>query len=165
MRTAVTTLTLAVALGAASATADARTLGVYVDPWHVRDWSAAVGVAPDFVGRFEAFSRGATLDTFLREAEAQGLRHVLVSWEPWRPVPAELGVAEQFRPQPGVRNRDIAAGSQDAYIARFARSLATFHGRVDLRYAHEMNGTWYEGAGGDRSRLRGDAVSSSPSSS
>jgi hypothetical protein len=32
---------------------------------------------------------------------------------------------------------------QDAYIARFARSLATFRGRVDLRYAHEMNGTWY----------------------
>ena len=25
----------------------------------------------------------------------------------------------------------------------FARSLAGFHGTVDLRYAHEMNGTWY----------------------
>jgi hypothetical protein len=61
----------------------------------------------------------------LREAERQGLRHVLVSWEPWRPVPDELGVAEQFRFQPGYRNRDIAAGVQDgrARARRRARGL------------------------------------------
>ena len=108
-----------------------------------RRLGADVGRAPQYVARFEAFSRGATVDAFLREAERQGLRRVLVSWEPWRPVPDELGVAEQFRPQPGYRNADIAAGAQDAYIDRFASSLATFPGRVDLRYAHEMNGTWY----------------------
>jgi mannan endo-1,4-beta-mannosidase len=67
----------------------------------------------------------------------------LVSWEPWRPVSPELGVAEQFHPQPGYRNRDIARGVRDEYILRFARSLASFHGLVLLRYAHEMNGTWY----------------------
>jgi hypothetical protein len=123
--------------------AEARTFGTYVDPWHVADWARDVGAAPQYVARFEAFSRGTTVDSFLREAERQGLRHVLVSWEPWKPVPPELGVSEQFRPQPGYRNRDIAAGAQDEYILRFARSLATFQGRVDLRYAHEMNGTWY----------------------
>jgi mannan endo-1,4-beta-mannosidase len=128
---------------AAPATAAPRSFGVYVDPWHVGRWAESVGRAPQFVARFEAFSRAATLDSFLREAERQGLARVLVSWEPWRPVPDELGVAEQFRPQPGYRNADIAAGAQDAYIVRFARSLATFRGRVDLRYAHEMNGTWY----------------------
>jgi mannan endo-1,4-beta-mannosidase len=128
---------------AAPASAAPRSLGVYVDPWHVAGWAQSVGRAPQYVARFEAFSRGGTVDAFLREAERQGLRHVLVSWEPWRPVPDELGVAEQFRPQPGYRNADIAAGAQDAYIARFASSLATFRGRVDLRYAHEMNGTWY----------------------
>ena len=56
---------------------------------------------------------------------------------------AGLGVTEQFRLQPGYTNLDIARGVQDEYILRFARSLATFQGRVDLRYAHEMNGTWY----------------------
>jgi mannan endo-1,4-beta-mannosidase len=136
------TMTLGLAL-AAPASAAPRSLGVYVDPWHVADWTASVGAAPAYVARFEAFSRDATVDAFLREAERQGLRHVLVSWEPWRPVPDELGVAEQFRPQAGYRNADIAAGVRDEYIARFADSLATFHGRVDLRYAHEMNGTWY----------------------
>ena len=122
-----------------------RAFGVYVDPWHVGEWSRSVGITPQYVGRFEAFSRGTTVDGFLREAERQGLRRVLVTWEPWRPVPAELGVVEQFRPQPGYRNRDIARGAQDAYLTLFAQSLASFRGRVDLRYAHEMNGTWYRG--------------------
>jgi Glycosyl hydrolase family 26 len=144
MRRALAVLAAVSLLLAAPATAAAaRSFGVYVDPWNVGAWSRDVGRAPQYVARFEAFSRGATVDAFLREAERQGLAHVLVSWEPWRPVPDELGVAEQFRPQAGYRNRDIAAGAQDAYIARFARSLATFRGRVDVRYAHEMNGTWY----------------------
>jgi hypothetical protein len=136
-------LSATLALVPADAGAATRAFGVYVDPWHVGDWTRAVGRAPEYVGRFEAFSRGTTIDGFLRESERQGLRRVLVSWEPWRPVPADLGVVEQFRPQPGYRNRDIARGAQDQYITAFARSLASFHGVVELRYAHEMNGTWY----------------------
>ena len=68
---------------------------------------------------------------------------MLVSWEPWTPVPAALGVDAQSKPQPGYRNIDIARGAQDRYIMRFARSLARFPGTVWLRYAHEMNGYWY----------------------
>jgi hypothetical protein len=132
---------LAVPRGAPAAT-PRLTFGVYVDPWHLGDWRQA-GIAPQYVGRFEAFSRGATIDGFLRQAERQQLGSVLVTWEPWKPVPPELGVEAQFAPQPGYSNRDIVAGVQDAYILRFARSLATFRGRVYLRYAHEMNGTWY----------------------
>ena len=144
MRLSISLLAVSATLALTAApTAEAATLGAYVDPWHVAEWTAKVGAAPQFVGRFEAFSRGTTVDEFLRESERQGLRRVLVTWEPWRPVPAERGVGEGFREQPGYRNRDIAAGGQDAYILAFARSLATFHGRVDLRYAHEMNGTWY----------------------
>ena len=51
---------------------------------------------------------------------------MLVSWEPWTPVPAALGVDAQSQPQPGYRNIDIARGAQDRYIVRFARSLARF---------------------------------------
>jgi mannan endo-1,4-beta-mannosidase len=134
-----------VALGGAShvaAAEPARTFGVYVDPWNVANWTRAVGAAPDLLARFEAFSRQATLDSFLRESEAQGFTRVMVSWEPWKPVPVQLGDAQSL-PQRGYRNRDILHGAQDRYIRRFARSLATFHGTVYLRYAHEMNGTWY----------------------
>lgn len=148
MRLSIRLLALCAALAligvpAAHAATPTRTFGAYVDPWHVAEWAANVGAAPQSVARFEAFSRGTTVDEFLRESERQGLRRVLVTWEPWRPVAAELGVEQGFREQPGYRNRDIAAGAQDAYILAFARSLATFRGRVDLRYAHEMNGTWY----------------------
>jgi hypothetical protein len=120
-----------------------RVFGVYVDPWHVDDWSRAIGVAPQAIAKFEAFSRDRTLDDYAVEMRRQGIRRMLVSWEPWRPVPAALGIDAQSRAQPGYRNIDIARGAQDRYILRFAHSLSRFPGTVWLRYAHEMNGYWY----------------------
>jgi glycosyl hydrolase family 26 len=142
-RTPLLLVVIAAALIPAAPAEAKRATGVYVDPWHVAEWAHNVGLKPQFVGRFEAFSRNAALDSFVAEAERQGLRRVLVAWEPWKPVPTGQGPGAQFRPQPGYTNAEIAAGSQDAYITRFAQALARFHGRVDLRYAHEMNGTWY----------------------
>jgi mannan endo-1,4-beta-mannosidase len=127
-----------------------RTFGVYVDPWNVDDWARNVGASPQLVAEFEAFSRNRVLDHHLREAERQGISRLMISWEPWKPVPTSLGPYEQYRPQPGYRNGDIARGVQDDYIESFARSLATFHGIVYLRYAHEMNGFWYPWAHGPR---------------
>jgi hypothetical protein len=124
--------------------------GVYVDPWNVDDWARDVGASPQLVAEFEAFSRNRTIDHHLREAERQGIRRFMISWEPWKPVPASLGAVQQYMPQPGYRNGDIARGAQDDYISGFARSLAGFHGVVYLRYAHEMNGFWYPWARGPR---------------
>jgi hypothetical protein len=128
-----------------------RVFGVYVDPWHVDDWARSVGVAPQMVAKFEAFSLHRTVDLQLAQAQRDGIRRMLVTWEPWKPVPASYGTAQQALPQPGYRNIDIARGSQDAYILRFARSLAAFPGTVYLRYAHEMNGYWYPWSRGARS--------------
>jgi len=121
----------------------ARPFGVYVDPWHVDEWERSVGAKPQLLAKFEAFSNNRTIDNFLGEAQRRGFRRVMVSWEPWRPVPTALGSFAQFQPQPGYRNGDIARGVQDAYITHFAASLARFPGQVDLRWAHEMNGRWY----------------------
>jgi mannan endo-1,4-beta-mannosidase len=120
-----------------------RVFGVYVDPWHVDDWARAVGAAPQAVAKFEAFARNRTVDHYAAESVRQGIRRMLVSWEPWTPVPAALGIDAQSHPQRGFRNIDVARGEQDRYILRFARSLARFPGTVWLRYAHEMNGYWY----------------------
>jgi len=117
--------------------------GVYVDPWHVDDWARKIGAAPQLVGKFEAFSRRPTIDRYLNEVERRGIRRVMISWEPWKPVPAALGLRAQQRPQPGYRNADIAAGRQDPYLRRIARSLRRFPGIAYVRYAHEMNGFWY----------------------
>jgi hypothetical protein len=132
----------------AAATAAPRPLtahpfGVYVDPWHVDEWERSVRAKPQLLAKFEAFSNNRTIDGFLGEAQRRGFRRVMVSWEPWRPVPTALGSFAQFQPQPGYRNGDIARGVQDAYVTRFAASLARFPGQVDLRWAHEMNGSWY----------------------
>jgi mannan endo-1,4-beta-mannosidase len=132
----------------------ARTFGVYVDPWHLDDWARSVGARPQLVAKFEAFSRKRTIGSFLAENERQGIRQVMVSWEPWEPVPAALGTTLQELPQPGYRNSDIAAGAQDDYIRTFARSLRAFPGVVWLRYAHEMNGFWYPWSHGPRNYRR-----------
>lgn len=128
---------------AAYVSTPARPFGIYVDPWHADEWARAVGARPTMVAKFEAFSRRRTIDEFIDEVERKGIRTLLVSWEPWKPVPASRGPGAQGRAQPRYRNRAIAAGAHDSYIKAFARSLATFDGTVLLRYAHEMNGFWY----------------------
>jgi mannan endo-1,4-beta-mannosidase len=120
-----------------------RVFGVYVDPWHVDDWTRAVGATPQAIAKFEAFSRDRGLGPWLAEMRRRHIRRLQVTWEPWTPVPAALGAGAQARQQHGYRNIDIARGAQDRYMFRFARSLAGFHGIVYLRYAHEMNGYWY----------------------
>jgi mannan endo-1,4-beta-mannosidase len=139
---------------ASKAPASGRLFGIYTDPWHLAAWSRRVGIHPSLVAKFEAFARRRTVDSFLRQVERDGVSDVMVTWEPWKPVPAALGGALQAQRQPGYANADIAAGSQDRYIARFARSLATFRGTVYLRYAHEMNGFWYPWSAGPRAYVK-----------
>jgi mannan endo-1,4-beta-mannosidase len=132
------------------ATDPQRVFGAYVDPWHVDDWSRAVGAAPQAVAKFESFARDRTLDEWATETHRRGVSRMLVSWEPWATVPVSLGVQAQAKAQPGYRNIDIARGVQDRYMLRFARSAAAFPGTVYLRYAHEMNGYWYPWSRGAR---------------
>ena len=105
---------------------------------------------PQAVAKFQAFSRAQTLAGYTEEARRKGIRRLMVSWEPWAPVPSALGVQAQAAQQQGMRNIDIARGAQDRYIVSFARSLARFPGTVYLRYAHEMNGYWYPWSRGAR---------------
>jgi hypothetical protein len=143
MKASISLVATSLALACASQASGARTFGVYVDPAQLPVWSQQVGVAPTLVAKFEAFSQKRTLDDWLAQVQAQHVSKVLVTWEPWQPVPVSASPAAQSAPQPGYRNRDIVHGVQDAYIRSFARSLARFPGTVYLRYAHEMNGTWY----------------------
>jgi mannan endo-1,4-beta-mannosidase len=136
-------LVIAVLLGARPASSAQRTFGVYTDPSQLDAWASAVGARPQMLAKFESFSQARPLDDWLTQVTQQGISRVLVTWEPWKPVPTSLGNLQQSVPQPGYRNRDIVLGVQDSYIRRFARSLARFPGTVYLRYAHEMNGTWY----------------------
>ncbi|OLZ70761.1 beta-mannanase [Streptomyces amritsarensis] len=60
----------------------------------------------------------------------------LLTWEPWGSVAAGTE-------QPQYALAEISNGRHDAYIRRFAHHVKA-HGRpVILRFAHEMNGTWF----------------------
>jgi mannan endo-1,4-beta-mannosidase len=141
--TSIPLVATSVALACAAPASAARSFGVYTDPSQLLAWSQQVGAAPTLVARFEAFSQKRTLDDWLAQVQVQHVSKVLVTWEPWQPVPVSASPADQSRPQPGYRNRDVVHGVQDSYIRSFARSLSRFPGVVYLRYAHEMNGTWY----------------------
>jgi cellulose synthase (UDP-forming) len=60
-----------------------------------------------------------------------------ISWEPWdasKPL---------HRAQPAFSLASIIAGSHDAYIRSWAEGLRLYGKPVLLRFAQEMNGTWY----------------------
>ena len=65
----------------------------------------------------------------------------MITWEPGgrtdaQPAsPASIGLAQ------------IASGAADDSIDAFLAQLETFPGQVDLRFGHEMNGSWYTWAG------------------
>lgn len=123
--------------------APAREFGIVSDPWQVDEWADAVGAQPTMVMGFEHWHRERTLDTHFEEARRQGLTSFMVTWEPWVPVPAELGKDAQYEEQPEFSNETIASGGQDDYIRTFAESVAASGLTVYIRHAHEMNGDWY----------------------
>lgn len=73
-----------------------------------------------------------------------------ITWEPW-----DYSGGPR---QPEYSLSSIVAGRHDAYIERWAERLKAYGGPLRIRFAQEMNGTWYpwaagsngEGANGNR---------------
>jgi hypothetical protein len=60
---------------------------------------------------------------------------VMLTWEPWDYAGTSA--------QPEYRLSRILDGSHDAHITRWATSIAQWGRPMHLRFAHEMNGSWY----------------------
>jgi beta-mannanase len=70
-----------------------------------------------------------------------------ITWEPWDYTKGP------YSRQSAYSLRSIVDGAHDAYIGAWARRLAAYGGQVRLRFAQEMNGSWYpwsEGAYGNK---------------
>ncbi len=74
------------------------------------------------------------------------------SWSSWQSVPPEgvLREAARLRAEPlidwgpyGITLSAIAAGQYDAYIESWAKTILAYQRPVLIRFAHEMNGSWY----------------------
>lgn len=94
---------------------------------------AMAGDAPDHVLRFAALDEEVPLGPLT--AIAQSGATPVLTLEPWVPG---AGVD-----QPDYALRRIAAGDHDAALGRWAAALTEWNRPVLLRFAHEMNSSWY----------------------
>lgn len=92
------------------------------------------GVRPNLLEYFAKWNEGYRRDAV--DAAYQQGAVPLLTWEPWGSVAAGTE-------QPQYALAEISNGRHDAYIRRFAQDVKA-HGRpVIVRFAHEMNGTWF----------------------
>jgi hypothetical protein len=74
----------------------------------------------------------------------------LLTWEP------RGRTLDKYQPEYALKQ--IAAGAHDAYIIGFARAVKATGRPLALRFAHEMNGTWYPWSEGNNGNSSGDYV-------
>jgi hypothetical protein len=133
-----TAIFLLCALGAGSAAASPKVSvgayipGSYANPSLIDAYGAEVGSPPVIVSSYEDWTRS-PIDTAQLDAAWSRGAVPLVTWEPWS------------ESDPGVTFplRAIASGRYDAYVSEAARAAAAWGKPILLRFAHEMNGSWY----------------------
>jgi beta-mannanase len=153
------TMTVAL-LGGRPAPASAATpiaLGAFIpgapgDPARIDQFAALVGAHPWIVMWYQAWGNAGARDFDRAKLDAVAARGAmpLVTWEPWD---HSAGVN-----QPRYALRTIVAGNHDAYIRKWARGAAAWGKPMYLRFAHEMNGTWYPWSPGVNGNTRSEYV-------
>ncbi len=106
----------------------------------VTAFAAAVGSRPTVSSMFIRYDSTWTA-TVIRQMAAARLTP-FVTLEPWH----HGAVAHRFDPADSLAA--LLAGRFDTQLRTQARALATYHGPIYLRFAHEMNGDWYPWAVG-----------------
>ena len=117
-------------------------LGAYIagapgDPARLDQFTSLVGVRPAIVMWYQDWAGSGVreFDPVKLDAVVARAAMPMITWEPWDPA---AGAA-----QPAYALATIIAGNHDAYIRQWARDAASWGQPLYLRFAHEMNGTWY----------------------
>ncbi|MGH2586244.1 MAG: glycoside hydrolase family 26 protein [Dehalococcoidia bacterium] len=117
-------------------------LGAYISgapasPAQIDAYTSLTGVAPSvvmwYVG-WGASDHGEFDPAEMNAVTAHGAIP-MVTWMPWD--------HERGPTQPTFSLKTIVTGNHDAYIRRWAAAAAAWGQPLYLRFAHEMNGTWY----------------------
>ncbi|WP_244971852.1 glycoside hydrolase family 26 protein [Gordonia rubripertincta] len=95
--------------------------------------ASLAGTKPHFVHIFAAMTDSLPVES-LDGVNGVGATPIL-TLEPWRPFDGRV--------QPAYSLASIAAGRHDSDLSRWATQLAAWPHPVLLRFAQEMNGTWY----------------------
>ncbi len=111
-----------------------------------------VGATPAIVMWYEGWGSSApsAFDPMSMNAVASRGAIPMVTWMPWD----QTGGVDQ----PAFALRTIVAGSHDGYIRQWARDAAAWGKPMYLRFAHEMNGTWYPWSPGVNGNTSADYV-------
>ena len=122
--------------------------GAPTDLTEAASLESRTGAEIDQLTFYVAWSRGGDFPA----ADASRIRAMgavpQLTWEPWDPA-AGLD-------QPAYTLDSIAAGKHDAYIKRWATQVRAWGGPLVIRFAHEMNGSWYPWAHGVNGNGAGD---------
>ncbi|MEU9348055.1 glycosyl hydrolase [Streptomyces sp. NPDC048278] len=121
-------------------------------PWSRAETAAVTrnaGHAPNMLEYFVKWTEDFR-PAAVRESYAQGAVPLL-TWEPW----AGSGAGTR---QPRYALTRIARGGFDAYVTRFAKAVRAQGRPVVIRFAHEMNGTWFPWSEQRNGNRRGDYV-------
>lgn len=146
-----------VRVGQPDAKADAapsRDLGVYI-PWstdyltQLDSFTQLVGGAPKIVMWYSDWTKPLVTASRLDTIRARGAVSQ-ITWEPWND--------SQDANQPAYALKNIVAGDFDAYIDQSARDAAAYQQPFQIRFAHEMNGTWTSWGRGVNTNTSSDYV-------
>src|SRR3954469_15513025 len=102
------------------------------DPAAADAFTEATGVSPSVAMYFYDF--GGRVDSAALKRLSDSGRLPMMTWEPWNHTPPS---ANPYSLQA------IAAGQFDAYLSAQGEALAAVGAPVAVRFAHEMNGSWY----------------------
>jgi beta-mannanase len=125
--------------------------GVPSDLSALKQLSIEVGRRPNVVMWYVAWSTGSSFPATAASAITDWGATPEITWEPWNPA---NGVS-----QPAYTNGKVSGGSYDTYIRSWAVAIKSWGQPLRLRFAHEMNGTWYPWADGVNSNKAGSYVS------
>src|SRR3954447_19667810 len=106
--------------------------GLPGDPAVLDPFIRATGVSPSVAMYFSDF--GSRVDSVALTRLSNSGRLPMMTWEPWNhPTPSANPYSLQA----------IASGQFDAYLSAQGKALASVGAPVAVRFAHEMNGSWY----------------------
>src|SRR4051812_22934686 len=117
------------------------------DPAAADAFTEATGVSPSVAMYFYDF--GGRIDTTALRRLSDAGRLPMMTWEPWNHTTPS---ANPYSLQA------IAAGEFDAYLSAQGKALAAVGAPVAVRFAHEMNGSWYRWGQGVNGNTAADYV-------
>ena len=105
------------------------------NPSSIDRFADTIGKQPPLLMWFQDWGNNGEFDKPRLDAVTDRGAMPMVTWEPWN--------HQQGAQQSNYALRNIASGKHDAYIRRWARNAAAWNKPLYIRFAHEMNGSWY----------------------